>query len=336
MGFQKGNSSLSVTEIYEVVDDYDILSYYLNITDIPCKINSPYRDDKDPSCGLYSTNGKKIYFRDFARSISGGVIDLLKLCWEMNFTETVNKISTDLPKIVSSSTYNNIKRFSRGNYPDNSKIYSGNSILRVKIRSWEAHDLSFWGEQGISLSWLKFGNIFPISHTIIYKDGKKQVFGAEKYAYCYAEWKDSKESLKIYQPFSEKFKWQSKHDYSVWDLWTKLPEKGEKLIITSSRKDALTIWANTGIPTTGLQGEGYRPKPHVMDQLKSRFKTIYILYDNDFDKEINYGRIYAESLAKEFNLIQIEIPCEYKSKDPSDLYKKVGRENFTKIILSLL
>ena len=122
----------------------------------------------------------------------------------------------------------------------------------------------------------------------------------------------------------------NKHDGSVWDLWTKLPDKGDNLIITSSRKDALCIWANTGIPSLSLQAESYLPKQHVVQQLKDRFKNVYVLYDNDFDSSENHGRELGNLMAKEFDLIQIEIPDEYKSKDTSDLYKKLWKKRSTK------
>ena len=127
----------------------------------------------------------------------------------------------------------------------------------------------------------------------------------------------------------------SKHDSSVWDLWSQLPPTGDKLIITSSRKDALSIWANTGIPSTGLQGEGYLPKFHVVEQLKSRFKRVFILYDNDFDKEINFGRLQGASLAELFGLEQIEIPSDLLSKDSSDLYLNHGKQIQKQIITQL-
>ena len=141
--------------------------------------------------------------------------------------------------------------------------------------------------------------------------------------------------MKIYQPFSERMKWLSKHDSSVWDLWDRLPEKGNKLIITSSRKDALCIWENTGIPAISLQGEGYIPKEHVVQQLKDRFEIVYVLYDNDFNSDINNGRVFGETLSRKFNLRQIEIPTEWRCKDTSDLCYNWGRDIVKQVITEL-
>ena len=74
----------------------------------------------------------------------------------------------------------------------------------------------------------------------------------------------------------------------------------------------------------------------VINELKSRFTDIYILYDNDFQSEENHGRIYGKHLSTLFGLKQIEIPDKYKSKDPSDLCKNYGREVVKTVILTLL
>ena len=85
-----------------------------------------------------------------------------------------------------------------------------------------------------------------------------------------------------------------------------------------------------------MQGEGYIPKQQVIDELKSRFKNIYILFDNDYDKDINVGKQYAEFLSKTFDIPYIEIPSEYKAKDPSDFVKKYGREKLKILIKELI
>ena len=112
----------------------------------------------------------------------------------------------------------------------------------------------------------------------------------------------------------------------MWQGWKQLPEKGDELIITKSLKDVMSIDSILGIPAVSLQSEGTKPKPHIIQELKNRFKTIYLLYDNDFDKEKNWGQIFAKELYKEFDMINLMIPSEFESKDFSDLVKNV--DNF--------
>ena len=143
------------------------------------------------------------------------------------------------------------------------------------------------------------------------------IFGADKYAYAYVERKENHITLKIYQPFNTKgFKWSNQHDRSVISLWTKLPKNGEKVCICASLKDALCLWANTGIPSISLQGEGYGMSETAVSELKKRFSKVYILFDND-EVGIEDGR----KLASETGFTNIILPYFEGGKDISDMYK---------------
>lgn len=332
MAISKGMRSISSEDILNKVKEFDILSYYIGISSIPCVINSPLRVDNHPSFGLWSLDGIHIGYTDLATKETGDTFTLLEKLWNLDYWGVLNKIYTELPNIKNNNSSVNQVNKIRANV----KTYKKDTILECKVRQWKQHDIDYWEQYGISKKWLIFGEIYPISHIIITKDSNRFAITAEKYAYSYVERKDGILSLKIYQPFSEKFKWSNKHDGSVWDLWTKIPETGEELIITSSRKDALCIWENTNIPTLSLQAESYLPKPHVVQQLKDRYKNIYVLYDNDFNSPINYGEKLGESMAKEFDLIQLKIPTIYKSKDISDLCKNYNRATVKKVILNLI
>ena len=78
------------------------------------------------------------------------------------------------------------------------------------------------------------------------------------------------------------------------------------------------------------------PKKHIIDQLKNRFKNIYILYDNDYTKEINTGELNALKFVNEFNLIKLTLPQYLGVKDTSDLCKKYGRNKVKEIIYNLI
>ena len=157
-------------------------------------------------------------------------------------------------------------------------------------------------------------------------------FKADKYAYSYVERKEGKITLKIYQPFNKKgFKWTNKHDSSVISLWTKVPEKGDKICICSSVKDALCLSANTNIPAIAIQGEGYSISKTAINNLKERYKNIYILLDNDAP-----GIKDAEKLAKETGFINLVLPIFEGGKDISDLYKILNnKQKFKQILLNL-
>lgn len=335
MAVSKGESSVTLSDILEKTTEANILSFYLGVTEIPCIIHSPLRKDNRPSFGLYSPNGKRIYFVDFATKDRGGIFDLLCQMWGCSYKEVLIRINKDIPKLCSIGTPNVHKHIP---CTVRSTIECKKSTdLQCKVRDWASYDVEYWESYGISLDWLKYAEVYPISHKIIIKNGNKYVFKADKYAYAYVEHKEGKVTLKVYQPFNKDgYKWSSNIDRSVWSLWTKIPKFGNNLIISSSVKDCLNIMCNLGIPAICMQGEGYKPKPQIIEELKSRYKNIILFYDNDYNNPDNPGKKDSMELSLEYNLKRAEIPVKYESKDPSDLFKKYGRNRYLEIMNEIL
>ena len=311
------------------MSDRDILSRYIGITRLPCKIQSPLReDDRNPSFIINEKNDR-VYWYDFGLGEGGSLFDLLCRLWNVDYKEALLKIHLD--------TASRIPRFSLiRKYKGKVNVVS-NSTISVKIREWKDWDVEFWNSFGISQKFCEWANVHPVSHAFFTKvdpdTGKEYTVTVpmDKHAYAYFEWKDGKESIKLYQPYSTTMKWLSKHDSSVWDLWKQAfrwadERSDDAVIITSSRKDAMCLWENLGIPAMSLQGEGYLPKPQVMQQVLDRFKNVYIWYDNDFTHEHdNPGQDNAKKLIDLYpKLRNVMIPSSYGCKDPSDLVKSLG------------
>ena len=331
----RGKYSGTKEWILSLVSEAEIASYYIpQLRMIPEVISSPLRKDEHPSFRIYSPDGQKVRYYDYATQDKGGIIDLIMRLYGCTYEETLERIYLDLvknngrkpaiPQIISTTPSKTIR-----------EEYS--TIVRTQMRKWEEYDFEYWDSYGVPRNWLEHADIYPISFIfLVFDNGYIKTIKADKYAYTFIERKEGRITEKVYQPFNQNgYKWRSGHDKSVWDLWTKLPKKGKTLIITSSRKDALCIWAQTGIPSICLQSETTSVNPKVIDELKERFKKIFILYDNDFTKERNVGRIDGMKLAEEFKIEQIEIPEVYKCKDTSDLYHTYGGDTVRKIIYYL-
>ena len=327
--FSYVNPGISLDSILSKVTVFDILSTYLGVNELPICINNPCRKDDNPSLGLYySSKYNTMSYKDFATGDTGNLFGLLMNLWNCSFDEVLKKIDNDINSL--SPTTLQIKSKSKTHFKRT------HSDLQVKIRDWEDYDDEFWHKYGLNREWLKFGDVYPISYIIIKKENNTQYIKAEKYAYVYVERKDGIVTLKVYQPYSERMKWLSKHDGSVIDLWTKIPKEGDNLIITSSRKDALCTWTITGIPCISFQGEGYWPKEHVIQQLKDRYKNIYVLFDNDFKSEVNHGQLFAQKLCDYFQLKNLTLPTELGEKDQSDLVKHYGPNKLKDVIMTLI
>lgn len=323
-----GRPSSCVNDVLNITTEAAIASYYLGIDHIPTVINSPLRSDNKPSFGIYSPDGVKVRYLDYASRESGGILDLLVNMWRIPLVDVCARICNDFSKFkgdisVSKSTPNRV--------PTNITRQS-NVELQCKVRDWRDYDIEYWASFGIPLEWLKYAQVYPISHKIVIKGNNRMIFGADKYAYAYVEYKEGKVTLKIYQPFNKKgFKWANRHDKSVISLWTKVPEYGDRICICSSLKDALCLWVNTGIPALAIQGEGYGISDTAANELRRRFKKVYILLDND-----ETGLKDGISLAQATGFTNIVLPKEYGEKDISDLYRSLqDKEKFKQIMLNL-
>lgn len=326
MAFGTGNNSISFEDIRRKVTDADLVSYYLGVTEIPCVIHSPLRKDAKPSFGLYSRDGNRIYWTDLATKETGGVYDLLSLMWACSYREVLGRISRDMRNFTSGAR---VGTYSPCAIRDINS-YQKNSDLQCRIREWREYDIDYWASYGVPLEWLKYADVYPISHKIVISDGKRYVFGADKLAYAFVERKENKITLKIYQPLNKQYKWANKHDRSVISLWTKIPEKGDKVCICASLKDALCLWANTGIPAIAVQGEGYSMSETAISELKRRYRSVYILFDND-----EAGLIDGEKLSSQTGFINLVLPKFANGKDVSDLFHSVSKEEFVKIMNNL-
>lgn len=321
----KGRKSEDYIDISHL-READIAAYYLGVKSIPCLIASPLRQDRNPSFSLFSNDGKQVGFIDFSTREHGSIIDLLTRLWNCTYYEAKKKIANDLGDIKLGIN------IGKGTYTGRTPIRMNSNIeLQCKIRDWLPHDIEYWSSYGITLDWLKYADVYPISHKIIIKDGVSYTFGADKYAYVYVEFKEGKTTLKIYQPFNKNgYKWSNGHDKSVISLWTKIPKTGDKICICSSLKDALTLMINTGIPSIAIQGEGYGISNTVINELNHRFNKVYICLDND-----KAGTEDAINLALKTGFINVVLPQFEGGKDISDLIKVKGKTEFLKIILPL-
>lgn len=330
MAFGNGEHSITLEDVLARTTEFGILYHYFNVSELPTVIHSPLRQDSRPSFGLYTLDGKRVHYTDLATKDRGGLFDLLMKYWGENYKDMLNHLWKDLPSFSNANVqFNSMKNERSYQYQS---LKSRNIDLQCKVREWRDYDIEYWASYGISLEWLKYADIYPISHKIVIRDGQRYVFGADKYAYAYVERKEGKVTLKIYQPYNKGgYKWSNRHDRSVISLWTKVPEYGDRICICSSMKDALCLWANTGIPALAIQGEGYGMSDTAIGELKRRYSHIYILLDND-----EAGLQDAVKLSESTGFTNVVLPKVNDAKDISDLYKSLQDPNrFRGIIMPL-
>lgn len=338
-GFTEGKPYPTYKDVYEKVGAESVFSTYMHTSFRTGSHLSPIgtRDRHASFAIFYSHRKGKYMFKEFRYGYTGDCVDLVryifnypsnsKACMRILHDFGIEGYHIDADILTVATPGLTVNKLPSVTPPE--RIVE----IQVTVRRWELYDIIYWGQYGITEKWLKRGHVYPISHY--YVNGNMRY--ADTYAYAYIEKKDGVITYKIYQPYAEKRKkWLNDNDSSVWELWDLLPEKFPLLIITKSRKDALSIMSTTGIPSTALQSEGTKPKPQVMDELKRRFNRIIVFYDNDFDKDTNYGLRYAKMLGEEYGLETIMIPSEYGEKDYSDFVKRYGPSKARKLFEELI
>lgn len=322
MRIGKTSTSISVHELFQKYSETQILTAaFPEISSLPCKINSPFRVDNNPSFSIYLTDDGHVRYKDFGdSSCKGNLLELLCKKWNCSFRQVFDKILDTLSKQKGADVttkHKQIKILTRKEASELTKI-------QVAVRPWEAYDFEYWASYGVEKKWLRYAGVLPISHKIITKRNKetnkqdKYIFPADKYAYVFTEKKEGKLSIKIYQPFNTKgYKWCSSMDASVISLWTKVPVYGDRIVICSSLKDALCLSCQLNIPAIAPQGEGYNISDTAVKELKERFKKVFICFDTD-----KAGIEDSTKLAEKTGFINI-IPDLGDKKDISDYYKSL-------------
>ena len=299
--FSKGRQQVSADMLYSRIPADELTRRYFGET-APCLIHSPLRHDEHRSLSLFfSADGGTVLFKDHATGLAGDIVQLLSRMWRIPRQQTIYRIWDEF----NGESREPVKVVPQPPQPKD---------IQIKLRPAEQHDIDYWNSYGISTKWLKFARILPISHFVLVQGGQSAIFKADKYAYAY--W--SKRGVKVYQPYAVP-KWISVQKKDYVQLYMQLPKTGEKVCVCSSMKDALCLWANTGIPAIAPQSEGTTIPFVVAEDLKRRFKHCYIMYDND-----KAGLEYAETAAKDTGFTNVILPAFDGGKDISDRFKSLS------------
>ena len=264
--------------------------------------NSPFRKDKNPSFGIYySKRTKQLLFKDHGTGECGNVIKFVSLFTgktEYNdiLSDIVDKLNiTNNTKLVSSKQY----------------IPPTETVIGVVRQEFTDVDINYWKQFNISINTLKKFNVNSIKYYLC-NGIVKGTYKRENPMYAYKVYNN----FKIYRPLADKYtKWRNNlTDYDI-QGYEQLPQKGDILFITKSMKDVMCLH-EMGYPAVSPSSESTFLPKDVLEQLKTRFKRIIILFDRDVA-----GVKRSRKLSRETGLEAIFINKKFKAKDVSDAVK---------------
>ena len=264
--------------------------------------NSPFRKDKNPSFGIYySKRTKQLLFKDHGTGECGNVIKFVSLFTgktEYNdiLSDIVDKLNiTNNTKLVSSKQY----------------IPPTETVIGVVRQEFTDIDINYWKQFNISINTLKKFNVNSIKYYLC-NGIVKGTYKRENPMYAYKVYNN----FKIYRPLADKYtKWRNNlTDYDI-QGYEQLPQKGDILFITKSMKDVMCLH-EMGYPAVSPSSESTFLPKDVLEQLKTRFKRIIILFDRDVA-----GVKRSRKLSRETGLEAMFINKKFKAKDVSDAVK---------------
>lgn len=324
---RSSNDHLHTDVILGKISEYDIFMYYCpNFKKLGVKFCSELREDKTPSASIISWSGNLLY-KDFGYpDHTFNCFSYVQVKFNVPFINALKIIDCDFNLNLSTKKEENSFTMGYLGYSQiQPKYVEKQTIIQKKRRSWNTDDAKFWRKYLVSKKILNTFAVEPISHFWI----NNNRFTCKSISYVFK----FKNRYKIYSPYEEKNKWLSNTKKTDVQGYNQLPKTGEKLIITSSLKDVMCLYA-AGYNSIAMQSEMQIPSEKLISELKERFNTIEILYDNDFNKENNPGQTMANKICDLYGFKNICLPDELKSKDPSDLVNKVGNFNELKNILN--
>lgn len=291
--------NITLDWILSKVTEYDIYAKYIGQFKVGMIYNSPLRKDKNPSFGIYySKRTKQLLFKDHGTGECGNVIKFVSLFTgktEYNdiLSDIVDKLNiTNNTKLVSSKQY----------------IPPTETVIGVVRQEFTDVDINYWKQFNISINTLKKFNVNSIKYYLC-NGIVKGTYKRENPMYAYKVYNN----FKIYRPLADKYtKWRNNlTDYDI-QGYEQLPQKGDILFITKSMKDVMCLH-EMGYPAVSPSSESTFLPKDVLEQLKTRFKRIIILFDRDAA-----GVKRSRKLSRETGLEAIFINKKFKAKDVSD------------------
>lgn len=294
--------NITLDWILSKVTEYDIYAKYIGQFKVGMIYNSPFRKDKNPSFGIYySKRTKQLLFKDHGTGECGNVIKFVSL-----FTGKTeyNDILSDI--VDKLNIANNTKLVSSKQY-----IQPTETVIGVVRQEFTDVDINYWKQFNISINTLKKFNVNSIKYYLC-NGIVKGTYKRENPMYAYKVYNN----FKIYRPLADKYtKWRNNlTDYDI-QGYEQLPQKGDILFITKSMKDVMCLH-EMGYPAVSPSSESTFLPKDVLEQLKTRFKRIIILFDRD-----TAGVKRSRKLSRETGLEAMFINKKFKAKDVSDAVK---------------
>jgi hypothetical protein len=195
-------------------------------------------------------------------------------------------------------------------------------------RGWTQADAEYWLAYGIDSDILEKYNVKPLSSfTFSRQDDGVYDFFVTQRPYVYGYFREDGTLYKIYQPYNKDKKFMKMATYI--QGMDQLKFDKQHLIITSSLKDGMCLKKmRYPVEFIAPDSEGSVIREEVITYLKSKYKVITCMFDND-----TAGIKAMEKYYELYGLPGLLLPME---KDISDSVKKHGKKTVRQVLTPLI
>ena len=294
------------------------MEYYLGIKVAKGLFCSPLRRDNTPTCSFYKNKSGELIFKDFNGSFYVNFISVVMEKYHVSYYKALQIIAEDfnLSKRHTDKVAVNPIKPSTTVFKD-----TGPADVRVEIKDFTKEELNWWNSYGITLDILKKFNVYSCKNIFLNGELFKTIYKDNFMFGYYGGKKDNLELWRIYFPKQSNYRFLTNWPAKKIQGLKQLKKEGDICVITKSMKDTMCLYS-LGISAIAPNSENLFIADTILERLKSKFKYIIVLYDNDLPGIQNMRKIKK----KHPELIYFYIPRHYNAKDISDFYKKYGKD----------
>lgn len=319
MNLEKIETRTSVKELYRILGQEAIMEFYFGEKiDLRKKYKNPFRNDSQPGCHFRWSQSGNLLFYDYAtEKVYYNALDIAMLASGYEYPDILFKIESDFQ--LKNLDYSDRKQLLL-----EAKEFIAPEVkpatIKVKMMPFNKTDLAYWSQFGITPAILKFYDVRKVDKAWI-NDELWYINNQHDPCYRYKE----KDRFKLYRPVSKiKTKWRSTYFGGILEGYEQLPHRGTQLIITKGLKDVMTFHS-LGINAVAVRSENTPMSQNAFELLRNRFDKLYLWFDAD-----DAGVAGCTKMQEMYG-----IPCLFHDgkwgKDPSDIYKKHGKEKLIEI-----
>lgn len=309
--------------ILSKINQESIMQHYTG-NDVTSKklVTSCLRSDNHVTCGYYKSKSGVLYMHDFATGEHLDCWNLVMKMFNVNYYQALEIIAKDFCLIDS-----NIVKTKPIIVPEIKETES--AIIQVQIKSFTQKELDWWQQFGINKKILKKYHIYSLQYVFL--NGELRFSSSEKcpiYGYYFGKDKNSKELWKIYFPFNKEkgIRFINNLPKKILQGYHQLPKTGDLLVITKSMKDVASMYG-FGITAVSTPSESTFISDKQLEEFKSRFKHIVVLYDSDRPGKHNLWLI-----RKKYPELNYFVLPNNLEKDFTDTLKVIGTNKMKELI----